>query len=98
MKFQVWHAMNPNFGMGDHRTYPEQMEHVANCEADDQDHAFKLLNNGVPGGPDCCWDNPEVTLVVEPAGIRSLSVGDVLVDEEGKVFRCEGVVGWVEEA
>lgn len=54
---------------------------VATIEAEGPDHAFRLMN-AVDGSELCCQ-----------LGLRSMSPGDLLVDEGGNALGCCGC-GW----
>jgi len=89
----VYHAMNPNFGMG--APLPLDAAHyrvVAILQTASLEEAFRLTNS-----IDAAWyENPEVRALVGPT--RSTSVGDVVVlsDETGsRAFRCD-LVGWAQ--
>lgn len=65
---------------------PEDFEyytHVANVDTDNLDKAFELMN---------LWENPELIENLGPT--RSLSVGDILVDESGKKYMVESCGFW----
>jgi len=87
----VWHAINPNWGMGEHVSFTNEhfklVAIIENCA--DIEAAFFLTNH-----VNCSWwENDNVELVGEP-NQRSTSTGDVVV-MGGKIFRCE-MAGWKE--
>ena len=89
MKFKVYHAINPTFGFGDRPKYPSDYKQVAIVEAEDIEEVFRITNH-----IDDNWENNPEVLEVIGNGHRSTSVGDIVVDENGVVNRCE-IVGWV---
>ena len=52
--------------------------HVADVEAKDEEHAFELMN---------VWNDPGAITVL--GQMHSLSVGDILVDENGDHLFCD---------
>lgn len=94
MNLSVWHALKPNFGMGAAVPFTEENYKLVavfpshgNLDRD-LGRAFQLTNHiDHPW-----WENEEVTLIGNP-NHRSTSVGDVVVDPEGRAHRCE-MVGW----
>lgn len=52
--------------------------HVANVETDDMEEAFMLMN---------LWENESAIERITPR-CSSMSVGDILEDADGKLFRC----------
>lgn len=52
--------------------------HVANLETDDMDEAFELMN---------LWENESAIERITPS-CSSMSVGDILEDADGKLYRC----------
>ena len=91
MKYTVWHAREPKFGMGGHPEFnDENYEKVAEVESENVDDVFRITNH-----IDSPWPkNPEVRWY-KGGGCRSTSVGDVVIDGNGKRYLCEGV-GWTE--
>jgi hypothetical protein len=88
MKYSIWHAKNPTFGFGEKPKFPEEYENVALIGADSIDDVFRITNH-----IDSDWRmNPEVFESFKDR-VRSTSVGDVVVDEEGTSFYC-APVGW----
>lgn len=88
---KVYHAIKPTWGHGPMPAWPDGYELVAvvrGCAAIDD--AFRLTNH-----IDCAWWKNDGVELVGPPAHRSTSVGDVVVDAAGKVWRCE-MVGWVE--
>jgi hypothetical protein len=87
MKFKVYHAKEPNFGMGDPIEFnDDNFDLVAEVECENVAEAFKFTNHI----DDHWWNNSNVTLVKEG---RSTSVGDVIVASDGQKSRCSGI-GW----
>lgn len=89
MKYKVYHAKRPNFGMGDPIEFNEDnFELVAEVEVPDDHYGevFRLTNTI----DEVWWENPEVTLIKRS---RSTSTGDVIVREDGLRRRCD-MVGW----
>jgi hypothetical protein len=86
---KVYQAINPSFGVGEPPAWPNEYQLVAEVDCDTLGEAFELTN-----AIDAPWEeNEEVTSIVNPC--RSTSVGDIVVDNEGKVHLCE-TVGWKE--
>lgn len=88
MKFEVYHAVKPNFGMGDRPDFPSGYKKVAIVQADGIEDVFRITNH-----IDEDWTtNPEVQ---ETFGerFRSTSVGDIVVDESGVRHYCD-MIGW----
>jgi hypothetical protein len=93
-RFKVYQAEPPDwFAMKAASRFPADYKLVADVEAGTLEEAFALTqhidqnwakNPGVHPGHDA--------LVGE---CRSTSVGDVIVDEDGRVWRCE-LIGWSE--
>jgi hypothetical protein len=89
MKYTVYHAKNPNFGFTEHPEFNEvNFDKVAEVEAEQIDKAYCLTNHILK----VWWKNAGVVCFNQS---RSTSVGDVMVDADGKKFRCE-MVGWEE--
>jgi hypothetical protein len=90
MTFKVYHHRTPTFGFGPKPEFnDENFELVAEVECDHHAQTFPLTNH-----IDSDWTkNAGVT--AHKAQCRSTSVGDVVVDEGGKRFRCL-MVGWEE--
>ena len=89
MKYEVYHSINPTFFCDGSRKYPEDYKKVAIVECNDLEDVFRLTNH-----IDEDWTtNPEI---IETFGdrFRSTSVGDVVVDANGVVNRCD-MIGWV---
>src|SRR5690242_20026891 len=85
--YDVYHAINPTFTLGPPRKWPHEYRLVARVEAEDLEQAFDLTNN--VEGP---WTkNPGVRAVSH--GLRSTSVGDVVLAPDGVPYRCESC-GW----
>jgi len=85
----VFHAKEPTFGFGPHPQWPEGYRFVAEVDARDIDEGYGLTNN-----LERAWvENPEVRSVA--AGLRSTSVGDVVIGPDGRGWRCEPI-GWSE--
>ena len=90
MRFQVWHAKNPSFGIGAKPAFPESYTKIAEVECDALDDVFEATNH-----IDRNWlHNPEVKASYVLRA-RSTSVGDVVVTPEGKKMYCASV-GWEE--
>lgn len=90
MIFEVHHAKNPTFGFGPTPSFPEEYDHVATVEAEHLGDTFRITNH-----IDHDWTtNPEVRWTWD-GNCRSTSVGDVVVDADGKRFYCDNV-GWKE--
>jgi len=90
MKYEVWHVKNPTFQMGYGGEFPTAYEKVAEVDCKDLEHAFEVTNH-----IDHDWaTNSEVTKRAKKP-LRSTSVGDVLVDENG-VKMMVAPVGWEE--
>jgi len=88
MLFKVYHANEPNFGMGKPPKFPQEFTHVANVDTATIDEVYRLTNHiGY-----AWWESKWVDCIKQS---RSTSVGDVVVDSNGKIFRCENV-GWKE--
>lgn len=56
----------------------EHYDHVANVDTDDKEEAFSLMN---------LWDDESKIERVSDR-VSSMSVGDILVMEDGRRFRC----------
>jgi len=82
---KVFHAIRPNFGLGENPNWPEGYELVAEVDSDDVDDAFRLTNH-----IDVAWYENEGVTVHKQA--RSTSVGDIIENNDG-IFRCMPV-GW----
>jgi len=86
MKMTVWHAKEPNFGMGEHPKFDEQhFEKVAELSTYTPEDAFHLTNH-----IDKEWWKNSGIFWHKPQS-RSTSVGDVIVQEDGKQFRVDPV-------
>jgi len=84
----VFHAKAPNFGRSD-PDFPEEYEKVATVDTNDIEIAYMQTNNITQS-----WvKNKDVTAFVTEA--RSTSVGDVVLDNEGRLHRCSNM-GWEE--
>jgi len=92
MKLKVYHAVQPNFNVNAPHIYFNDLNfcQVAEVEVKAFEEVFRVTNHI----EDSWTKNPEVTVLM---GVdhRSTSVGDVVVDEDGKHYRCE-FVGWNE--
>jgi hypothetical protein len=88
MKLQVFHDKKSNWGRPHNEFCEDNFDLVAEVElpADQFQRVFEVTNHI----DRAWWENPEVTCIKES---RSTSVGDVVVDEDGKRFRCESS-GW----
>lgn len=92
MRFEVFHAKEPNFGMGEPREFPKEYRHVATVSdstVKTLDDVFRLTNH--INKPWQC--NVEVTLHLKKPLHRSTSVGDVVVDQDGQRWFCD-TFGW----
>jgi hypothetical protein len=90
MIYKVYHDKTPTFGFGGHREFnDDNFEYVATVESDSHQDVFRITNHIDHDW----WDNPEVKDYKDET--RSTSVGDVVVDEDGKRFRVE-MAGWTE--
>lgn len=83
MLFQVYHAINPNYGFGEPRQFPGEYELVANVETTDLEDVFRLTNH---------IEFEKNAQVEEVKSSRSTSVGDVVVNGDD-AFLCERQ-GW----
>jgi hypothetical protein len=89
MKYTVFHAKEPNFGMGKPPEFKDY-EKVAEVETTGLESVFRLTNH-----INHSWtQNPEVRWF-KGGGVRSTSVGDIVIDGNGKKFRCE-MAEWAE--
>ena len=94
MKYKVYFANNPTFGLQEHPEV-EEMSLIAEIEARNLDEAFAITQNGVEA--DCWIDNATSTKFIHPDdNFRSFSVGDAFCDEDGNFHRCE-LTGWTRE-
>lgn len=87
--YQVYHAVQPNFGFGEKLSFPKDFVLVAKVEAESLEEVFRLTNH-----IDHDWrQNPGVM----PSNVarRSTSVGDVVVEVGGKTWEC-APCGWEE--
>ena len=86
MKMTVYHAKEPNFGMGKHPPFDQDhYEKVAELKALSPEGAFEMTNHiDKPW-----WENKGVLRHKDKA--RSTSVGDVIVCEDGRKWRVEMV-------
>lgn len=86
MRYIVYHVKNPSFGLKEH-VWPDEYNAVAQVEAAELEDVFVRTNtNATPW-----WKGSGLVLLSENP--RSTSVGDVVVDYEGKAFRCASM-GW----
>lgn len=86
--YRVYHAKTPSF-LPDAGNWPDGYQAVAEVEGTCLDDVFLRTNsNDTPW-----WENIGVKLLAENP--RSTSVGDVVIDERGRVFLCD-VIGWQE--
>lgn len=90
MVFKVYHHKTPTFGFGPTPEFNDDtFELVAEVVCEHHAETFGLTNH-----IDHDWtENPEVTALKRQ--VRSTSVGDVVVDADGKRFRVEGS-GWTQ--
>ena len=85
--YEVYHAKEPNFGVGPELSFPAEYELVAVVEAENVEEAY-YLTNSIDWG---WWENEKVRMVKKS---RSTSVGDVIINiATGKAERVEGC-GW----
>lgn len=75
--FHTATALDTEFGL-----MVERYAHVATVEANDLEHLFQICN---------LWEAPE--RVTEHLRMTSVSVGDLVADENGQLWRCQAV-GW----
>lgn len=88
MRFEVYHATNPNFGMGKPKEFPKEYRHIATVRCKNLDDVFRVTNH-----VDRPWhENPDIKMVWKEVP-RSTSVGDIVVDQDGNQWRVESV-GW----
>lgn len=87
MKFLVYHVKNPTFFPPHPEWNQENYEHVAEVDTTSLEEVFRVTNHI----DEPWWKNKEVTWYKPNS--RSTSVGDVVTDGAGMVFRCEGT-GW----
>ncbi len=96
MRFEVYHAKEPNFGMGEPKKFPKEYKHVATVfgtTVNGLEDVFRLTNH-----IDKPWQcNVEIILHPKGSHPRSTSVGDVVVDQDGKRWFCD-LAGWKEIA
>jgi hypothetical protein len=85
-------ALNSNLhfakNLETYKPFPSNYEHVANVKCKELDHAFQFTNHF--DSP--WWDLPVTEKVKES---RSTSVGDLVEDNDGKLWLCASL-GWVE--
>jgi hypothetical protein len=87
MKLKVYHAKEPNFGMGEPIEFnDDNFDLVAEVECENLGDVFRLTNHI----DESWWKNEGVTLVKES---RSTSIGDVVVASDDQKFRCLDA-GW----
>jgi hypothetical protein len=88
MTFKVYHDRQPTFGFGPTKDFnDETFELVAEVECDHHADTFRLTNH-----IEHDWTtNPEVKAL--KTQVRSTSVGDVVVAEDGTRYLCKGA-GW----
>lgn len=87
-KYQVWYKKSPNFLAAPKLVDLSEYTKVATVEATSTGEVFRMMN-AVDGSELCC-----------KLGVRSMSVGDVLVEERpdgrfGRAMACDPV-GWKE--
>jgi len=88
MRYEVWHSKELKTFMSPKPSFPEDYEQVAEVECVDEEDVFRATNH-----IDSDWTkNPEVKLRRNNP-CRSTSVGDVIVDENGRGLYC-APVGW----
>lgn len=88
-KCLVYHDKEPRFGIGsESRVWPDDFDLVAVVDVNDPDAAFGLTNHTDDAG----WTrNRGVRVLMD--GVRSTSVGDIVVTPDGKVYLCQNI-GW----
>ena len=91
MRYQVFHAIHPDFKAIDPINFPKDFEKVAEVETDYGLEAVFEVTNHIHHD----WtNNPEVKWKKgSGANTRSTSVGDVIVDEEGRFHLDRKSVG-----
>jgi hypothetical protein len=78
-RYEVFHAIMPNYGLGPHPRWPDAYQLVVSVEARNLEEVFELTN---------LWpETPRIRYLVRDP--RSTSVGDVVVDPHGRAYRCE---------
>jgi len=90
MKYTVYHARVPVFGLSDGNTEFNEanFEKVAEVETLKLDSVFQITNHN-----NGAWQsNPEVRWF-KGGQVRSTSIGDVVVDGDGQNHRC-AFCGW----
>ena len=88
MEYQLYHAKNPTFGMGNRPKFPDEYEMVAVVEASSLEDIFRLTNH-----IESDWTGNAEILEVIATYPRSTSVGDIVVDENEMIYYCDNV-GW----
>ena len=87
MIFQVFHSEPPDFfAQRDLMEFPHGFVHVASVEAVSIDEVFYLTNS-----IDIPWHQHDGVSAYKET--RSTSVGDVVVSQDGRHYRCERI-GW----
>jgi len=87
-KWEVWHAIKPNFGMEDVPLEECQLVAILGPEiAEELDDVFRLTNHIEED-----WRNNK-EIKITPEARRSTSVGDIVIDPNGAVWRCMSC-GW----
>jgi hypothetical protein len=85
--FKVYHRNNPTFWDNEEKMVNiKDFTFVAEVDTDSYGDVFRLTNHIDTEW----WNNEEVTLIKES---RSTSVGDLVVDADGKAHLCCSV-GW----
>jgi hypothetical protein len=93
MRYTVFHARNPTFQnwTTGNPAFPLGYEKVAVVECDTPEEAYHVTNH--------IWQdwtgNKEVVGLFVKSQVRSTSVGDVIVDGDGRKFYCQ-MAGWLE--
>lgn len=90
MKFDVYHVVDRvvpavSMGTGTEANWPADYVKVAEVDAGTMDDVLRLTNTNLEA-EDGAWANNQ-GVKAERKGIRSTSVGDVLVADNGKPFR-----------
>jgi len=92
MRYTVFHARNPTFQnwTTGNPAFPLGYEKVAVVECDNLEQAFHVTNH-----IDEDWTVNKEVVELFKSQSRSTSVGDVIVDGDGRKFYCQ-MAGWLE--
>jgi hypothetical protein len=88
-KTKVYHAIEPTFGFGPIPAWPDEYVMVAEVDSDEPDAVYELTNTT----NHLWWENLGVHPAFVGEGVRSTSVGDVLIMPDGKILQCADI-GW----